>query len=97
MHIDPAIRAAVQASQAPAPSTTSQALELASLEGTVRLAPGVWLNTGEQLAGEAPRWGQHDLARGVEFRSHPYWLTTNAGQLFPVDNEAGLADALSQL
>jgi hypothetical protein len=53
----------------------------ATEKGIIKVAPGVYLATGEYMASEQKDWADEDEAKNARFLSGSFWLTTDDGIL----------------
>jgi len=51
----------------------------------IEISSGVYLATAGELAEEQEAWGEFDAAKEVKFSTSPFWITTNDGQIEPLD------------
>ena len=54
------------------------------VEGCIQIAPGVHLSTRENIEADQADWMQEG-DKVHDFSKAPYWMTTNDGQVHPID------------
>lgn len=77
--------------------TPAQAIQAASVEGSIEIQEGVYLSSKENMLAEQEGWGDQDLAKNVDFGSAPFWIHTNDGYVSPIESadEEELAEILA--
>ena len=58
-------------------------------------APGVFLQTREDIMSDQKNWHEYDEAKDVDFSLYPIWLTTDDGQ--PPQGFESLKEAMGWL
>lgn len=64
--------------------TPKQAIELATKNGFIEIAGGVYLNSQESILAEQLEWNEEDSAKNLDFSQAPFWIATNTGYVEPI-------------
>ena len=61
--------------------TPKQAIELATKNGYIEIAGGVYLSTLENLQADQLGWSDEDSAKKQQLSGAPFWITTDSGYI----------------